>query len=431
MGKQTRKNITTTTIQTTATPQLDYQVFTYPNGIRVVHKEVSHTRIGHCGILMDIGSRDEKPEQQGLAHFWEHMAFKGTKKRKTFHILNRLDSLGGDLNAYTTKENICFHASVLSQHFEKAAELLVDITFHSVFPEKEIKKEKGVILEEMSMYEDDPQDSITDEFDELIFGDHPLGKNILGTRELVSGYEQADFFRFIQENLATDRLVFSSVGPYPLSKVLQVLDKYLLDLPAISSTRNRLPFYHYQPQIIEKEKDFSQACSMMGCTSFSLFETERVPFFLLTNLLGGPGMNSRLNLSIREKYGFVYDISASSSSLTDTGLFAIQFATDPKALQRCLVLVEKELKKLREQKLGSRQLDAAAQQLKGQMAMSEESNLSLMLVLGKNILLKNHSDSLATVFEKIDAITSSQLMEIANQVLAPEKLSRLVYLPQE
>src|SRR6478735_110553 len=197
----------------------EYEIYTLKNGIRVVHREVNHTKIAHCGFVLDVGSRDEEIDQQGLAHFWEHMAFKGTKKRKAYHIINRLEISGGELNAYTTKEKICFYASILDKHYEKAIELLTDITFFSTFPSKEIEKEKSVILEEMSMYADAPEDAIHDDFESLIFKNHPLGYNILGTNDTVSLFTKHDFLKFISENVDTEKLIFSSVGNIPFSKV--------------------------------------------------------------------------------------------------------------------------------------------------------------------------------------------------------------------
>ncbi len=271
----------------------EYQIHTLPNGIRVAHKQVPYTKIAHCGFTLDIGSRDEKPHQQGIAHFWEHMAFKGTTKRKSFHILNRLEAVGGELNAYTTKEKICFHASVLDMHFEKAMELLTDITFDSVFPEKQIEKERSVILEEMSMYYDSPEDSIQDEFDAVLFENHALGNNILGTADSVRSFHRDDFKAFIAENLNTNRLIFSSVGNIPFYKVVKLAEKHLSGIPSYAAQRERLPFSHYVPKLVKKTRAVTQAQCAMGRTAYALSDAKRLPFFMLINILGGPGMNSR------------------------------------------------------------------------------------------------------------------------------------------
>jgi len=408
----------------------DYQLYTLPNGIQVVHKQVPHTKIAHCGFTLDIGSRDEKPHQQGIAHFWEHMAFKGTSKRKSFHILNRLESVGGELNAYTTKEKICFHASVLDMHFEKAMELLTDITFDSVFPEKQIEKERHVILEEMSMYYDSPEDSIQDEFDTVLFGEHALGNNILGTAESVRSFHREDFKRFIAENLDTNRVIFSSVGNIPFRKVLKMAEKYLAPIPAYAVQRQRTPFEKYVPKRLEKTRAVTQAQCAMGRTSYALPDDKRLPFFMLVNILGGPGMNSRLNLALREKHGFVYSVEANYTPYVDTGFMAVYFGTDPGQLNKSIFLIEREMKLLKDKKLGTLQLHNAKEQLMGQLAMAEESNMSFMLMMGKSILDLGRIDALNDIFEEIKGITAEQLRDIANEMFREDQLSYLTYVPE-
>lgn len=408
---------------------LDYHLHTLPNGIRIIHKQVNHTKIAHSGFIMDIGSRDEQLQELGLAHFWEHMAFKGTTKRKSFHIINSLESVGGELNAYTTKEKICFYSSVLDKHFERSFELLTDITFRSVFPEKEIEKERGVILEEMAMYLDTPEEAIVDEFDNVVFGNHPLGNNILGTRESVSGFEKQDFLSFIDRNLSTDTMAFCSVSNWPFEKVLKLAYKYLADIPTITRNRERVPFLEYQPQSITIEKPISQAHCVIGCPAYALADERRIPFFMLVNILGGPGMNSRLNLAVREKHGLVYTIDANYATYIDTGLFSIYFGTEKKQLKRTTSLVLKEMKKLREKPLGSLQLHTAKEQLMGQLAMAEESNMGLMMMLGKSILDQNKVEPLNEIFDKIKSISSGHLTDIANDVLREDQLSFLNYVP--
>lgn len=388
-----------------------------------------HTKIAHSGFVMDIGSRDELPQEQGLAHFWEHMAFKGTEKRKSFHILNRLETVGGELNAYTTKEKICFYSSVLDKHFEKSFELLTDITFHSIFPEKEIEKERGVILEEMAMYLDTPEEAIVDEFDAVVFDGHSLGNNILGTRESVSEFQKQDFLSFIERNLSTEHLVFCSVSNLPFEKVLKLAEKYLNDIPHIKKSLKRAPFTSYLPKSITIEKPISQAHCVIGCPAYALSDDRRIPFFMLNNLLGGPGMNSRLNLAVREKHGLVYTIDSNYATYIDTGLLSIYFGTEKKQLKRTTSLVLKELKKLREKPLGSLQLHTAKEQLMGQLAMAEESNMGLMMMLGKSILDQGKAESLNEIFDKIRSITATDLIDIANDVLREENLSVLNYVP--
>lgn len=408
----------------------DYNLYTLPNGIRILHKQVTYTKIAHCGFILDIGSRDEKPHQQGIAHFWEHMAFKGTKKRRSFHILNRLESLGGELNAYTTKEKICFHASVLDKHFEKAMELLTDITFDSVFPERQIEKERSVILEEMSMYYDSPEDAIQDEFDNVLFGDHSLGNNILGTTESVRSFHKEDFKQFILENLNTERIIFSSVSNMPFSKVVKMAEKYLSGIPSFSAHPERAPFSGYLPKKVIKPRVITQAQCAIGRTAYALNDSKRLPFFMLINILGGPGMNSRLNLALREKHGFVYAIEANYTPYIDTGFVAIYFGTEQKQLNKSISLALKEMRLLKEKKMGAVQLHSAKEQLMGQLAMSEESNLNFMLMMGKSILDLNRIDSLGEIFDSIKKVTAADLQSIANEMFDEEQLSILTYLPE-
>ncbi len=410
---------------------VDYELHTFPNGIRLVHKQVSNTKIVHCGFVLDVGSRDESADEQGLAHFWEHMAFKGTEKRKAFHILNRLDSVGGELNAYTTKEKICFYASVLDHYFEHALELLTDITFHSIFPEKQIEKERKVILEEMAMYYDAPEDAIQDDFDELIFPTHPLGKNILGTGETVKNFKKDNFEAFLAHNLHSERIVFSYVGSLSFNKVLKVAEKYLKDLPAFNAKRKRVQFSNYKPQNLIVPRSLTQAQCAIGRASYSYKDEKRLPFFTLINILGGPGMNSRLNLALREKYGFVYAIDASYQTYIDTGLFAIFFGTEPGQLDRSVKLVLKELRYLRDHILGNMQLHRAKVQLMGQLAMAEENNINLMLMMGKSILDTGKIDSLEYIFDCIRKVSAQELQDIAQEMFREEELSFLTFVPED
>ncbi|MTI33425.1 M16 family metallopeptidase [Xanthovirga aplysinae] len=409
----------------------DYQLHTLSNGIRVVHQEVTTTKIVHCGFILDIGSRDERAEQQGIAHFWEHMAFKGTKKRKAFHILNRLESVGGELNAYTTKEKICFYASVLSNYFEQAFELLTDITFHSIFPEKQIEKERHVILEEMAMYHDSPEDSIQDELDTIIFKNHPLGKNILGTQQSVLSFQQQDFFNFIAENIDTNRLIFSCSGNIPMKKVVRLAEKLLNDIQAQSTKRKRLTFRNYQAEITKVNRALTQSQCAMGRDAYSLSDKRRMKLFTLVNILGGPGMNSRLNMALREKYAYVYAIDAQYNAFLDTGIFSIFFGTEPRQLPKSIEIVFRELKKLQEIPLGSIQLHRAKEQLFGQLAMAEENHMNLMLMRGKSLLDLNKIYSLDEIFEEIRNITANDLQEIALEMFNRDDISILSYLPEK
>ncbi|CAG4991055.1 putative zinc protease [Dyadobacter sp. CECT 9275] len=409
----------------------EYQLHTLANGIRIAHKQVPYTQIAHCGIMLDIGSRDEQPHQQGLAHFWEHMAFKGTEKRSSYHIINRLENVGGELNAYTTKEKICFHASVLDDHFEKATDLLADIAFHSVFPEKQLERERNVILEEMSMYLDSPEDAIQDDFDQLVFPDHALGNNILGTIETVNSFGREHLFEFINQNIDTERIVFSSVSRLPFTKVIRVAEKYLGEIEHRTTSRIRKAPDSYVPVTQKKEKSITQAQCAMGQPAYPLQDDKRLPFFMLVNLLGGPGMNSRFNLSLREKYGFVYSIEGNYTPYLDTGFMGIFFGTEHKQLSKSISLINKELKRIREVPLTTLQLHQTKVQLMGQLAMSEESNMSFMLMMAKSLIDTGRVDSLPEIFAEIQQISSLQLQDIAQEMFNEQNFSYLTFLPEQ
>jgi predicted Zn-dependent peptidase len=406
---------------------VDYEIHEFSNGIRLVHKQIGHSRIAHLGFILDVGSRDELPNEEGLAHFWEHMAFKGTTRRKAFHILNRLEAVGGELNASTTREKIAFYASLLDLHTKKAAELLADITFHSTFPEREIEKERQVILEEMSMYRDTPDDAIFDDFDEMVFSNHPLGTNILGTEKTVSSFNRDDFRRFITRATAPGRVIFSSVANIPLKKMVAMLEPHLADVELKGEPQVRTPAVPGPPERRIVRKSITQSHIVMGLPAFSLYHPDRLAFFMLTNILGGPGANSRLNLALRERHGYVYGVDAGFTSYTDTGLFSIYFATDPKRMNKSLQLAEKEMKLLREKPLGTAQLHLAKEQLMGQLAMAEESNSGLMMVLGRDILDHGKVETLQSIFDQIRGVTSKRLQDLSNQFLNPDSMWQLIY----
>ncbi len=400
-----------------------------PNGIRIVHHEVTHTRLVHCGFILNIGSRDETKEQEGLAHFWEHMAFKGTKKRKTYHILNRLESLGGELNAYTTKEKVCFYASTLKDHYPKAAELLYDITFNSTFPQRQIEKERQVILEEMAMYRDSPDDSIQDELDALVFQSHALGRNILGSEDTVGKFNQSDFFDFIGTHLDTEQMVFSIVGNISFKKALRSVEGLLNEIQPKKSLYARSRFQSYTAQSKSVNRDVTQSLCAIGRPSYSLHDPKRYKLFLLNNILGGPSMNSRLNLALREKHGLVYTIESTYHPFSDVGFFGIFFGTEKKTLGKAQKLVQKELSNLRNKKMGTMQLHMAKEQVIGQMAMAEENYSGLMLVYGKSLLDHGKIDSLDHIFEMIRKTEAKDLQDIAQETFDPDMLTTLTYLP--
>jgi predicted Zn-dependent peptidase len=405
-------------------------IFTLPNGIRIVHRQVTHTQISHIAIMLDMGSRDEKPHQQGLAHFWEHLAFKGTKKRSSLQIINRLEIVGGELNAYTTKEKICFHASMLTQHYERALDLLTDITFHSTFPDKQVEKERNVILEEMAMYYDSPEDAIQDDFDEILFPDHQLGKNILGNQESVSNFSREDLDNFILENLDTERIIFSSIGKMTSQQVKKIAEKYFKDIPAKRSNLVRNPVEKYIPENRIVNRGITQAHVAIGRPSYAIADEKRLPFFTLVNLLGGPGMNSRLNLSVRERHALVYSIDATFNPYIDTGFWGIYFGTEPKQVKKAMSLINQELKKLREVTLTQTQLFNNQQQLIGQLAMAEEGNMNFMLMMAKSLLDLERIDSLDELFVQMQKVTALDIRDLANEMFQEDEISSLTFMPE-
>jgi predicted Zn-dependent peptidase len=405
-------------------------VFRLSNGIRVVHQYIPTTNIVHCGIVLGIGSRDENKENQGIAHFWEHMAFKGTKKRTSLDIINSLDSVGGELNAFTDKEKVVFYASVRDQYFEHAVDVLTDITFQSTFPEKELEKERGVILEEMAMYFDNPDDALQDEFEALVFKGHPIGMNILGNEQTVKSFKKKDFISFFKQHADNRKIVFTCVGNIPLEQVEQVAKIYLEKKPLFKSDVKRKKFNSYKQREAILQRGVKQTRCAIGRDAYPLHDERRIPFFLLNNILGGPGMNSRLSLSIREKYGLVYAIDAQYLAYADTGMFAIYFGTEPKQVTKCMTLVRKELDRLSTTPLSARELASAKEQIKGQLAMSEENNQGLMIMMGRAVVDLDRVPLLEEVYEKINAVDSSLLQSIAYDMFDESTLSTLIIEPK-
>lgn len=408
----------------------DYEVYTLKNGIRVVHNRITSTKIVHCGIMLDIGSRDETPANQGIAHFWEHMAFKGTRKRKAFHILNRLESLGGELNAYTDKEKILFYASLRAEYFERAVDLLTDITFDSVFPASQIERERNVILEEMSMYFDDPEDSLQDEFDGVVFAGHSLGMNILGREKTIKSFRRKDFQQFIKEHMDTRKIIFSSVGNVKMEEVVRLAERYMGHLPKMVSRKVRPNFKGYKPRESVLKRNVKQARCAIGRTAYKVSDERRGSFYMLTNILGGSGMNSRLNMILREKRGYVYSVAAQFIPYTDTGLFVISFGTEPTQMKKSIDLVHLELKKMREEPLGKKQLAASKEQLLGQIAMAEENNISFMMMMARNLLDLGRVSTLEEIFERVRNTSSAKLMDMAGEMFDEKNLSYLFMEPK-
>ena len=405
-------------------------IFELSNGIRVVHQYIPTTSIVHCGIVIGIGSRDETVDTQGIAHFWEHMAFKGTKKRTSLDIIKSLDSVGGELNAFTDKEKIVFYASVRDQYFQRAVDVLTDITFQSTFPEKELEKERGVILEEMAMYFDSPDEALQDEMEALIFKGHAIGMNILGNEQTVRSFKKKDFISFFRKHADSRKIVFSCVGNIPLAQVEKIAKMYLETRPIFKSNVKRKRFSAYKQREAILQRGVKQTRCAFGRDAYPLMNHKRIPFFLLNNILGGPGMNSRLSLSIREKYGLVYAIDAQYMAYADTGMFAIYFGTEPKQVSKCMTLVRRELDRLCDMPLSSRELASAKEQLKGQLALSEENNQGLMIMMGRAVIDLDRVPPLEEVYDRINDVDASKLQDIACEMFTEDKLSSLIIEPK-
>ncbi|RLD45019.1 MAG: insulinase family protein [Bacteroidetes bacterium] len=403
-----------------------YQTHTLKNGIRLVHKVVSNG-VAHCALMINTGSRDEHKEEQGLTHFIEHTIFKGTKRRKSFHILSRLENIGGEINAYTTKEEICVYASFLPKYYDRTLELFADISLNSTFPSHEIEKEKDVIIDEINSYKDNPFEEIYDEIEDLVFEGHSLGRNILGTEKLVKGFTKKDIQSFIKDKFNTDETVLCSVGNFDFKNYIKLCEKYFGDVKSNSRNFIREPFTLYKAKNITQPKGLHQAHCIIANKAYSSLDSKRTALTLLNNVLGGPGLNTRLNMGIREKYGFCYNIESNYSPLSDTGIITIYLGTDFSSLGRTLQLTHKELDKLKTKKLGSLQLHRAKQQLIGQIAISQESNVNELLSMGKSILTYNKIETIDIINKEIEDVTSEQLISIAQEIFDKEQLSILTY----
>lgn len=406
--------------------ETDFLTYTLSNGIRLIHKQAD-SPVGHLGILINTGSRDEEPEEHGLAHFIEHSVFKGTRKRKAFHILSRIEDVGGELNAYTTKEETTLYSTFLAEFYERTVELLNDILFNSTYPEKELKREKEVVLEEINSYKDSPSELIFDEFEELIYDGHPIARNILGNPENLTSFNRDSILRFIGNNYHTNQMVISSVGKIDFVSLIKLTEKYFGQAETKLRQNGRKRFENYIPGNLLVEKDTFQSHCMLGNIAFDVMHPKRIAMVLLNNIIGGQAMNSRLNMALRERKGMAYNIESGYTAYTDTGLFNVYFGTDHENLEKAFHLVLKEFKLLREKKLGVLQLSKAQKQLMGQIAISTENREDLMLTIGKSYLLFNKVDTVQTIFKKIEAITPLDLLEVANEVLDEKQMSRLVY----
>ena len=401
---------------------------TLSNGLRVIHQS-SDSNVVYCGYELNVGTRNEEPGYEGMAHFCEHVSFKGTKRRKSWHISNALESVGGDLNAYTNKEDTVYYAAVLKEHTARAIDLLTDIVFYSTYPQAEIDKEVEVICDEIESYNDSPAELIYDEFENLLFANHALGHNILGTAERVRSFKTADAQRFTQRYYRPENSSFFLYGDVDFKRVVRLLERATSDFapskPIIEPALNQ-PLPPNMPDFIEKNRGTHQAHVMVGTRGYDIHDKRRMSLYLLNNLLGGPGMNARLNLSLRERHGLVYTVESSMVSYCDTGVWAIYFGCDPKDVGRCLKLVHKELDRVIQKPLSDTQLRAVKKQIKGQIGVACDNRESFALDFGKSYLHYGWERDLNSLFRHIDEVTAESMQQVAAELMQQEQLTTLV-----
>ena len=405
---------------------INYQSYTLPNGLRIVHKPIV-SDVSYCGFIVDAGTRDELPDEYGMAHFVEHMLFKGTTKRRSHHIINRMETVGGELNAYTNKEETVIYSIFLEQHFGRAFELLSDLVFQSRFPQQEIDKEVEVIVDEINSYEDSPSELIFDEFENLVFEGSQIGHNILGDPDLLRTFDTQKAKSFVGRFYIPANMVFFSLGKTDFRKIVYFAEKYLSDFPVYPLAGGRISSVAVPSKLKREDKDTTQVHALIGCRSYSLHDPKRRALRLLNNILGGPGMNSRLNISLREKRGYVYNVDSSVTAYSDTGILSIYFGCDKRNEGKCIDLVHRELKKLRDNKLTTLQLSMAKKQQIGQIGVMNDNHDNLALSLGKSFLHYDDFSTLDEVFRKIDLITAEQIQDVAVEIFDENRLFSLLY----
>ena len=418
-----------------ATIMTKYNTTTLANGLRVIHMS-SASPVVYCGIGINAGSRQEAESEEGLAHYCEHTTFKGTQRRSSLQILNCLETVGGDLNAFTNKEDTVFYAAILREHLNKAVDLLFDIVFHSTYPAEELRHEADVICDEIESYNDSPAELIYDEFENLIFEGHPLGHNILGSRERVMAFTTQDALRFTSRHYRPDNAIFFIYGDVDFNRLIKMLElrskkiemREMLDDDMLVHASS--PIAQSSSLTVEKSTSSTeahhQAHVMVGSRTFGYKDPRRLPLYLLNNLLGGPGMNARLNLSLRERHGLVYTVESSMATYSDTGCWCVYFGCDHDDVRRCLRLVWNELNRLVQQPLSERQLIAAKRQLKGQIAIACDNREQFALDFAKHFLHYGHERSIEELLQQIDDLTTAQLQDVAQQVFTPDRLQHLI-----
>ena len=415
---------------------MKYNTYTLDNGLRIIHLP-SDSKVVYCGYQINAGTRDEEPGEEGLAHFCEHVTFKGTERRKAWHILNCLESVGGDLNAYTNKEGTVYYAAILKEHIARAVDLLSDIVFHSTYPQQEIDKEVEVICDEIESYNDSPAELIYDEFENILFKGNSLGHNILGTVEQVRQFTTEDALRFTRKLYRPDNAVFFAYGDIDFKKLVTLLKR------SVGSEELRVKNEEFNSreeermkgeesnspkgQTIVMEKHTHQAHVMIGTQAYDVHDDRRMPLYLLNNILGGPGMNAKLNLALREHNGLVYTVESTLVAYGDTGTWSIYFGCDEHDVKRCLRLVRKELDKFMEKPLSDAQLRAAKKQIKGQIGVACDNRENFALDFGKSFLHYGWEKNVDRLYEQVDAITAQQMQAVAQELFDEHRLTTLIF----
>ena len=421
---------------------MKYNTYTLDNGLRIIHLP-SDSKVVYCGYQINAGTRNEEPGEEGLAHFCEHVTFKGTERRKAWHILNCLESVGGDLNAYTNKEGTVYYSAILKEHIARAVDLLTDIVFHSVYPQAEIDKEVEVICDEIESYNDSPAELIYDEFENIIFKGSPLGHNILGTAEQVRSFKTEDALRFTRKLYRPDNAIFFAYGDIDFKKLVRLLKKsFLSEERTVKSEKFNSPEaqaqfniqhstfntqHSFEGQTIVMQKNTHQAHVMIGTRAYDVNDSRRMPLYLLNNMLGGPGMNAKLNLALREHNGLVYTVESTMAAYGDAGIWSIYFGCDEHDVKRCLRLVRKELDKFMQKPLSEAQLKAAKKQIKGQIGVACDNRENFALDFGKSFLHYGWEKNVDRLYEQVDEITAEQIQAVAKELFDKDRLTTLIF----
>ena len=406
-----------------------YNTFTLENGMRIIHLP-SDSQVVYCGIAVKAGTRHEQPGEEGLAHFCEHLSFKGTERRSAVQIINAIEGLGGELNAFTNKEDTVFYCAIQSKHIQKAVDVLCDIVFHSAYPQHEVEKEREVVCDEIESYEDSPAELIFDEIENILFEGHPLGHNILGTSEQVRQYTSEDARRFTSRYYRPDNSIFFVSGNVDFKHLTASLNNSLKSYEphgTLEAKNSPLPWGGVGCGLFTRQRGTHQAHVIMGTQAYAADDQRRWALYLLNNIIGGPGLNSRLNLSLRERNGLVYTVESSMVCYGDTGCWCTYFGCDPHDVKRCCQLVRRELDKLMERPLSATQLRNAKQQLLGQLAIASDSREQFSLDFAKNFLHQGKERDLSDIMRHIDNLTAEDLKKTAQELFAPERITTLIY----